>query len=60
MKAMAQKRISDFFNTKPKEQAKFINYCISKVRNETEGKEDEVTCLNGPKESEKQVKKPVG
>ena len=57
MKAMAQKRISDCFNTKPKEQAKFINYCIS---NETIGKEDEVTCLNGPKESEKQMKKPVG
>ena len=57
MKAMPQKRISDFFNTKPKKKAKIIQYCISKVTNETE---DEATCLSHTKELEKQVKKPVG
>ena len=37
---MTQKPISDFFNTKPKKQAKIIKYCISKVTSETEDKED--------------------
>ena len=55
MKAVAQKQISDFFNTKPKKHAKII----FKVTNETEDNE-EVICLNGPKESEKKKKKPVG
>ena len=55
MKAIAQKQISDFFNTKPKKHAKII----FKVTNETEDNE-EVICLNGPKESEKKMKKPVG
>lgn len=36
-----------------------INYCIFKVRSETEDKEGKVIWLNGPKESEKQVKKPA-
>ena len=51
MKAIAQKQISDFFNTKPKKHAKII----FKVTNETEDNE-EVICLNGPKESEKKKK----
>ena len=55
MKAIAQKQISDFFNTKPKKHAKII----FKVTNETEDNE-EVICLNGPKESEKKMKKTVG
>ena len=54
------KPISDFFNTKSKKQTKIIKYCISKVANEKEYKEDDVICLGGPKELEKQVKKPVG
>ena len=60
MKAMAQKRITEFFNTKPKKQAKIIKYCISKIMNETKDKQNEVICLSGPKELEKQVKKTVG
>ena len=35
-----------------------INYCIFKVTSETEDKVGKVIWLNGPKESEKQVKKP--
>ena len=53
---MAQKRMSDFFNTKPKKQAKSFKNCISKVTNETKEKEDEVICLSGSKESGKKVK----
>ena len=60
MKPIAQKRISGFFNTKPKKHIKIIKYCISEVTNETEDKDDEVICLSGSKESEKQVKKTVG
>ena len=60
MKAMAQKQISDFFNTTPKKQAKIFKYCISKGNNETEDKEDERICVSGSKETGKQVKKPVG
>ena len=30
MNVIAQKPISDFFNTKPNKQAKIIKYCISK------------------------------
>ena len=37
-----------------------MNHCISKVTNETEEKEDEVVCLSGAKEMEKQVNKPAG
>ena len=48
MKAMAQKRISDFFNMKSNKQAKIIKYCISQGTNETEDREDEVICLNAP------------
>ena len=59
MKPVAQKRISDFFNTKPKKHAKIIQYFIFKVTNETEDNK-EVICLNGTKESEKKMKKPVG
>ena len=57
---MAQRQISDFFNTKPKKQAKIIKYCISTVTNETEDKKDDLIYLSGPKESEKQMKTPVG
>ena len=53
---MAQKRMSDFFNTKPKKQAKSFKYSISKVTNETKEKEDEVICLSSSKESGKKVK----
>ena len=53
---MAQKRMSDFFNTKLKKQAKSFKYCISKEKEE----EDEVICLSGSKESGKQVKDLVG
>ena len=41
---MTQKRISDFFSTKPKKQVKIFKYCISKVTNEAGDGEDEVTC----------------
>ena len=54
---MAQKRMSDFFNTKPKKQAKSFKYCISKVTNETKEKEDEVICISGSKESGKKSEK---
>ena len=47
MKAMAQKRIPDFFNTKLRKQTKIFKYYISKVMNETEDKEDKVICLKG-------------
>ena len=30
MNLIAQKPVSDFFNTKPNKQAKIIKYCISK------------------------------
>ena len=35
MKAMAQKRMSDLFNTKRKKQAKIIKYCISTLHEKT-------------------------
>ena len=60
MKVITQKRISEFSNTKPKKQGKIIKYCLSIVTNVTENTESEVICLTGPKESKKQVKKPVG
>ena len=53
MKAMTQKRMSDFFNTKPKKQAKSFKYCTSKVTNETKEKKDEVICLRVRKRSKK-------
>ena len=37
-----------------------MNHCIFKVTNEIEEKEDEVVCLSGAKELEKQVNKPAG
>ena len=52
MKAMAQKQVSDFFNTTPKKQAKIFKYCISKGNNEIEDKEDELICVSGSKETE--------
>ena len=56
MKAIAQKRISDFFNKKPKKDAKKMKHFIFKVTNETKDNEESI-CLNDPKESYKNVKK---
>ena len=56
MKVIAQKRISDFFNKKPKKDAKNIKDFIFKVTNETKDNEESI-CLNDPKASYKNVKK---